>query len=59
MTSVALSPDALLTTTRAVGKRLCFDRPVGRAVIGRSEGDEVEVEAPRGAWKARIVSIRR
>src|SRR5690242_21921179 len=32
---------------------------VGRAVVGRAEGDEVEVEAPRGAWKARIVSIRR
>ena len=35
------------------------DSPVGRAVIGRSEGDEVEVEAPRGTWKATIVSIRR
>ena len=35
------------------------DSPVGRAVIGRSEGDEVEVEAPRGRWKATIVSIRR
>jgi transcription elongation factor GreA len=35
------------------------ESPVGRAVIGRAEGDEVEVEAPRGAWKARIVSIRR
>jgi transcription elongation factor GreA len=35
------------------------ESPVGRAVVGRAEGDEVEVEAPRGAWKARIVSIRR
>src|SRR3954471_2136989 len=35
------------------------ESPVGRAVIGRAEGDEVEVEAPRGTWKARIVSIRR
>ncbi len=35
------------------------ESPVGRAVIGRAEGDEIEVEAPRGAWKARIVSIRR
>jgi transcription elongation factor GreA len=35
------------------------ESPVGRAVIGRAEGDEVEVEAPRGAWKARILSIRR
>jgi transcription elongation factor GreA len=35
------------------------ESPVGRAVIGRAEGDEVQVEAPRGAWKARILSIRR
>ena len=34
------------------------ESPVGRAVVGRSEGDEVTVEAPRGAWKARVVSIR-
>jgi transcription elongation factor GreA len=35
------------------------ESPVGRAVLGRAEGDEVEVEAPRGTWKATIVSIRR
>ena len=34
------------------------ESPVGRALIGRAEGDEVQVEAPRGAWRARIVSIR-
>ena len=35
------------------------ESPVGRAVVGRAEGDEVEIEAPRGAWRARILSIRR
>jgi transcription elongation factor GreA len=35
------------------------ESPVGRAVIGRAEGDEVQIDAPRGAWKARIISIRR
>jgi transcription elongation factor GreA len=35
------------------------ESPVGRALIGRAEGDEIEVEAPRGAWSARILSIRR
>src|SRR5919201_5560559 len=35
------------------------ESPVGRAVLGRAEGDEVEVDAPRGAWRARLVSIRR
>ncbi|HZR94415.1 MAG TPA: transcription elongation factor GreA [Gaiellaceae bacterium] len=34
------------------------ESPVGRAVMGRGEGDEIQVEAPRGSWKARIVSIR-
>jgi transcription elongation factor GreA len=35
------------------------ESPVGRAVIGRAEGDEVVVQAPRGTWRARIVSIGR
>jgi transcription elongation factor GreA len=33
------------------------ESPVGRALIGRAEGDEVVVEAPRGAWRAKIVSV--
>jgi transcription elongation factor GreA len=35
------------------------DSPVGRALLGKSPGDEIEVEAPRGRWKARIVSVGR
>jgi transcription elongation factor GreA len=35
------------------------ESPVGQALVGRAEGDEVEVEAPRGNWRARILSIRR
>ena len=34
------------------------DSPVGQALLGHGEGDEVVVEAPRGAWRARIVSVR-
>jgi transcription elongation factor GreA len=34
------------------------ESPVGKAVIGRAEGDTVTVEAPRGTWTATIVSIR-
>jgi transcription elongation factor GreA len=34
------------------------DSPVGRALLGHSKGDDVVVEAPRGAWRARIVSVR-
>src|SRR5215212_8021389 len=33
------------------------DSPLGRALIGASEGDTVEIEAPRGSWTARVVSI--
>jgi transcription elongation factor GreA len=35
------------------------DSPVGRAVLGRSEGDEIEVAAPKSTWRARIVSVGR
>src|SRR5437016_14451899 len=35
------------------------ESPVGRAVLGKAEGEQIEVEAPRGAWRARVVSIRR
>jgi transcription elongation factor GreA len=33
------------------------DSPLGRALLGASVGDTVEVEAPRGAWTARVVSV--
>jgi transcription elongation factor GreA len=35
------------------------ESPVGRAVLGRAEGDEIVVDAPRGTWRARVVSIGR
>jgi transcription elongation factor GreA len=33
------------------------DSPVGRALLGKKAGDEVEIEAPSGAWRARVISI--
>ncbi len=33
------------------------DSPLGRALLGAKPGDEVKVDAPRGAWNARVVSI--
>jgi transcription elongation factor GreA len=33
--------------------------PLGRALMGAVVGGVVEVEAPRGSWKARVLSIRR
>jgi transcription elongation factor GreA len=35
------------------------DSPLGRALAGRREGDDVAVEAPGGAWTAKILSVRR
>ena len=35
------------------------DSPVGRALLGRKVGDEVQVEAPKGTWRARILSLSR
>jgi transcription elongation factor GreA len=32
--------------------------PLGAALMGARPGDEVEVAAPRGAWTAKVVSIR-
>ncbi len=34
------------------------DSPLGGALVGAKVGDTVEVQAPRGAWKARVVSVR-
>jgi len=34
------------------------DSPLGAALLGASEGDTVEVVAPRGSWQARVIAIR-
>ena len=33
--------------------------PLGRALLGAAVGDEREVAAPSGLWRARVVSVRR
>jgi transcription elongation factor GreA len=35
------------------------DSPLGSALMGAAVGDVVSVEAPRGAWQARVLAIRR
>jgi transcription elongation factor GreA len=35
------------------------DSPVGRALMGARPGDEVEIDAPSGAWRARVLSVGR
>ena len=33
------------------------DSPLGSALVGARVGDTVEVAAPRGSWRARVVSV--
>ena len=33
------------------------ESPLGRALLGHSEGDAVEVDAPGGSWSARILAV--
>ena len=35
------------------------DAPLGRALLGSKVGDHVDVPAPRGSWRARVISIGR
>ena len=35
------------------------DSPLGAALMGAAVGDVVDVQAPRGSWKARVLTIRR
>ena len=32
--------------------------PLGAALLGRKAGDTVEVQAPRGSWRAKIQAVR-
>jgi transcription elongation factor GreA len=33
------------------------DSPLGGALLGASPGDTVEVKAPRGSWRARVIAV--
>ena len=33
------------------------DSPLGRALLGAKAGDEVDVDAPKGSWRARVLSV--
>ena len=50
--------EAMEVEISAVGG-VSADSPLGRALLGTKVGDVVDVEAPRGSWKARVVGIRR
>jgi transcription elongation factor GreA len=43
----------------SVGGGVSTDSPLGSALVGAKVDDTVAVHAPKGAWKARVVSVRR
>ena len=51
--------ETMEVTISSVGGGVSTDSPLGAALMGATVGDVVDVQAPRGAWKARVVSIRR
>jgi transcription elongation factor GreA len=50
--------EKLEVTISAVGG-VSPDSPLGSALMGAGVGEVVDVEAPSGSWKAKIVGIRR
>ena len=50
--------DTMEVEISSVG-RVSPDSPLGKALLGTKVGDEVEIEAPRGSWRARVLSIGR
>jgi len=51
--------DVMEVTISSVGGGVSTDSPLGSALMGKGVGDVVSVEAPRGAWRATVRSIRR
>ena len=50
--------DAMEVEISAVGG-VSPDSPLGAALMGAAVGDVVDVAAPSGSWKARVLAIRR
>jgi transcription elongation factor GreA len=42
----------------SVGGGVSTESPLGAALVGARVGDSVQVQAPKGAWTARVVSVR-
>ena len=42
----------------SVGGGVSTDSPLGSALVGAKVGDAVKVQAPKGAWTAKVVAVR-
>ena len=47
------------TEANSLENKISNESPVGRALIGKKKGEEVEVETPGGVMKYKILSIQR
>lgn len=42
----------------SIGGGVSTESPLGNALVGAKVGDAVQVHAPKGAWTARVISVR-
>ena len=42
----------------SLGGGVSTESPLGSALVGAKVGDRVQVQAPKGAWTARVISVR-
>ena len=42
----------------SLGGGISTESPLGSALVGAKVGDRVKVQAPKGSWTARVVSVR-
>ncbi len=47
-----------LDTADPMNNKISYQSPLGKALCGKTAGDEVEIETPRGKIKYKIISIR-
>ena len=42
----------------SVGSGISTESPLGSALLGAKVGDSVQVQAPKGDWRAKVVAVR-
>ena len=57
MKEVILTPEGYEKLKQEI-EHLSNESPVGKAIIGRKKGETVEVSAPRGSLKFKILEIK-
>ena len=53
-----MTPSAVSAEANPAENKLSNESPVGKAIIGKKKGETVEVAAPRGKMKFKILEIK-